>query len=297
MMNIASSAGAEIDAPRHARDIRHCVVLAASVETIRAVIRYVLSWRNKYAPPDGWAWSVTTLVALCCLGLAASCKPAAAQKLDKPALQLLQELPFCHAGHFYAVPPELVAGVFLFENHINRSIKDSIQDAAFGLLLENTDEDWWVRWAESAAKRAHSARHAHLLSNKWPAEVVATGFVVSIGPAQITPRTAIAACAKSVPQRPVCGGGIKKLIASLLRDTESIELVSLVLSYERDEHWNFTGVDPSRDIGVWATLYNLGGDYFRARYRDQKEYEVSRLGRWVRDFRNIIAEGLRCGQD
>src|SRR5271156_5632919 len=68
------------------------------------------------------------------------------------SLGLDARLPFCEAAKGYDVSAEVLAGVFLFENQINRGIKDTVEDAAFRVLLSNTDEDWWTKWADRTMK-------------------------------------------------------------------------------------------------------------------------------------------------
>jgi hypothetical protein len=137
------------------------------------------------------------------------------QGLTDSSVRLLLKLPFCAAAKKYDVSPEVLAGVFLYENQINRQIKDTIQDGVFTILLQNRDDNWWAYWAERAMKMADDTERVRLVSNKWPLEVIATGVVVSIGPAQITPRTVLRAC-NVLTDIDVCRHGIRYLITGLL---------------------------------------------------------------------------------
>jgi hypothetical protein len=138
---------------------------------------------------------------------------------------------------------------------------------------------------------ADRAEPLRLQSNRWPVDLVATGLVVSIGPAQITPRTAILACAAVVPRPDACGRGVKDLVESLLEETKSLNVVALVLRYEATNHLKITGDDVTLDIGQWATIYNVGGNYFR-KNQNGKVGTANRFGQWVASEASAIRDAL-----
>jgi hypothetical protein len=92
------------------------------------------------------------------------------------------------------VPPEVTAGVFIAEELLNRGAVDITQDTLFHFLVRSRDDNWWTHWALDAMELADRAEDARMVSNKWPLNIVKTGIVFSIGPAQITPRTVLHAC-------------------------------------------------------------------------------------------------------
>ncbi len=145
------------------------------------------------------------------------------------------------------------------ENRANRGIKDELEDAAFRFLLKEKDDEWWERWAANNMQMAEAAEEPHLISNKWPVELIATGLVVSIGPAQITPRTALRAC-QALRDKPICEGGAKSLVSQMLDAVASIKVAAAVLRFEANEEMRLTGKDVSDDFAVWATIYNVGGE-------------------------------------
>jgi hypothetical protein len=217
------------------------------------------------------------------------------ESLSLPAQEILSKLPFCEVGKRLLVPPEVIAGVFLFENQINRGFKDAVQDSAFRILLASSDDRWWPIWAKRTMEMADRAEPLRLQSNRWPVDLVATGLVVSIGPAQVTPRTALLACDAIVPRADVCGRGVRDLIESLLDETKSLNVVALVLRYEAIDHLKITGDDVSLDIGQWATIYNVGGNYFR-RNQNGKVAKANRFGQWVASEASALRDALKCSQ-
>jgi hypothetical protein len=200
---------------------------------------------------------------------------------------------FCRAGHQYKVPPELVAGVFLAENVLNRGWKDRAQDAIFQFLVDNRDEKWWSQWADEAMAMADRDEEIRLMSNKWPVELVSTGIVFSIGPAQITPRTALTACLQAQPRPSICEGGVRSLVKRLLSQAGSIEIAALVLQYEYLQHFEVTGKEISCNLGAWSTLYNYGGAYYRKASLSQATL-VNRFSQWVESHSKSIRIQLAC---
>jgi hypothetical protein len=214
-----------------------------------------------------------------------------ARSLEQSAMLIASDvLPermlFCRVGHQYKVPPELVAGVFFAENVINRGWKDRVQDAIFQFLVDNRDEEWWSQWADQAMAMADRDEEVRLMSNKW-------WIVFSIGPAQITPRTAITACLHAQPRPSICEGGIRSLVKRLLSQAGSIEIAAIVLQYEYLKQFQATGKEMSCNLGAWSTLYNYGGAPYRKASSSQAAL-VNRFGQWVESHSKSIREQLAC---
>jgi hypothetical protein len=204
----------------------------------------------------------------------------------------LTQVPFCEAGARFEVPPEIVAGVVLAEEMLNRSAVDSAQDTIFQILVRTRDENWWAQWAVDAMKVADNAEGVRVLSNKWPPHVISSGVVVSIGPAQITPRTALRACAYLKDAPSVCKEGTRSLIRQLLDDAAAADVAAMVLRFEQEAHVASVGIDLSRDVGRWATAYNFGGDYYRRAF--QGKFPINSFGRWVASNVDEIRIRLSC---
>lgn len=211
-------------------------------------------------------------------------------RIDGISKALLGRLPFCAGIDRLDVPTELIAAVIVAENQINRGVADTIQDILFDGLVKYHDDKWWSAWAERSFQLTNEAETTRLVSNKWPADVVATGFVFSIGPAQITPRTALRACASLSNSPATCVGGVRHLVKSLLSDRGAVELAAVVLRAEATWHLEISGVDPSRDLALWATLYNAGGDY----YRNARANGPNHFGTWVAEHASIIGKTIGC---
>jgi hypothetical protein len=204
----------------------------------------------------------------------------------------LNQIPFCEAGSTFGVPPEIVAGVILAEDLLNRSAVDIAQDTIFRILLNTRDENWWTRWAADAMRLADDAEDLHIVSNKWPPYVVSSGVVMSIGPAQITPRTALRACAYLNQAASLCKEGPRFLIRRMLDELGAPDVAAMVLRFERDAHAASVGIDLSSDVGRWATAYNFGGDYYRRAFAHQ--FPTNAFGRWVASNVDKIRVHLSC---
>jgi hypothetical protein len=205
----------------------------------------------------------------------------------------LSRVPYCDIARRYRVPPELLAGVILAENALNRDWKDTAQDVIFRFLVDHRDELWWSRWREQAMQLADLSENEHLAFNKWPLEVVTSGVVFSIGPAQITPRTAIQACAQTETSNEHCSSGTRALIQALLDDTASTELAAMILDYERRGQLKVTSEDVSCDIAAWSTLYNYGGGSYRKAAPGGTRL-VNAFGNWVHIRASSIHQSLAC---
>jgi hypothetical protein len=226
-----------------------------------------------------------------------SCTPGFSH-FEESETTWLRSLPFCEVARNVGVPAELVAGVFFFENRINRNVKDTVQDTAFRIMLKGLSKEWWDEWASKSMTLASSRESATAQANRWPAEVAATGLVISLGPAQITPRTALLACKgetllreASSPLYTICEAGVRNLIESILDERKSIELSALILRYEAHNHYALTGTSVIGDLGTWATLYNRGGYYYR---NGKNSGSLTKLGGWVAENRVSLRELVNC---
>jgi hypothetical protein len=255
-------------------------------------MRYVLYLKTRcfLVRRRGLALTIGLLFLL--FGLSVFYNSARSEELEPVIAARLKTIPFCEAGRQFDVPPELVAGVFLFENLLARGLVDSAQDAIFNFLIDHRDGVWWDRWAVDAMRLADEFEDARLVSNKWPPSVVATGVAFSIGPAQITPRTALRSC-RSLQNTPsVCANGTKFLIRQLLSERGAAEAAAMVLHFEQRMQKKETGIDVSGDVGRWATIYNVGGDFYRKTFTGG--IDVNRFGRWVSENAEGFRTELRC---
>jgi hypothetical protein len=199
---------------------------------------------------------------------------------------------FCTAAAQFGVPAELVAGVYIAEQVLNRGPLDTAQDFIFKVLLETHDDNWWRRWSVDGLNVADGLVDSRGGSNKWPVHVVATGIVWSIGPAQITPRTALRACNFFRDNPSVCSQGVRELMKALLDVSRSPEIASMVLSFERSGFLAEEGIDLADDLGRWATAYNFGGEYYRVVFR--RGPAVNFFGRWVSSKAGGLRRALKC---
>lgn len=213
--------------------------------------------------------------------------------LSEDSLRELARLPYCDVAASHGVRASVLAGVVLAEKQLNRDWSDAVQDGLFRIALALRSDEGWRRWAERASAAAQAGLAARARTTDWSRDVAWTGFVFSLGPAQITPRTALRACGNA-PHAPDWCAGVGSTIRALLDETTSLEVAALVLRDERETHLRATDVDVGDAPGRWATLYNFGGDLFRARFRDRPARPANGFGQWVERHQAAITAGLTC---
>jgi hypothetical protein len=197
----------------------------------------------------------------------------------------------CRASERFKVQSGLVAGVFFAERVLNRSVIDNLQDRWMSSLVQSQDKVWWENWAKQGDVEASSAEQLRRLGNKWPIDLVEIGYVMSIGPLQITPRTAMRMCRRNEMKLDLCQGGIRAIVERLLSVKIAFEFGAAVIRSE----WNaYHGRETMiHNIGLAATLYNMGEDYFAARYGTDSTF-TNTFGRWIADRSSTLEAFLDC---
>lgn len=180
----------------------------------------------------------------------------------------------------HGVPAVAIAGVVAAEWALNRNLVDTAQDAWLATRLAWHDESWWAAWAVEWERQTERVLAARSIANRWPVDVVGSGYVMSFGPAQIQPRTALRACARRGAALQVCSGGTRSLMQGLLDEGSSLELVGLVLRTEAATWQQHTATNVDADAGLLATLYSSGAEYILVAAADRVPYP-NRMGRWV----------------
>lgn len=189
----------------------------------------------------------------------------------------------------HKIPLAAVAGVIAAEWILNRNFVDSLQDQWLLTRLEMHDDVWWERWAAESARAAEYARSARLLSNKWPVSLVASGYVMSFGPAQIQPRTVILACKRFSFEEPICRQDVRSLMRSLLAAEASVWLVAVILRYEAEIWTVHTRQDTRNNVGLLASLYSAGAEYHITTLPNRmNQIQLNQVGRWVENHRMVI---------
>ena len=178
------------------------------------------------------------------------------------------------------VPAAAIAGVIVAESTLNRNLVDRAQDAWLATQLALHGDVWWDDWARTWSRETERAAGARWVGNKWPVSVIASGYVMSFGAAQIQPRTALRACAGVTAAVPACTGGTKTLLHALLDEATSIGLAALVLQFEAVQWRDRTGRDVRADIAFLATLYSSGGEYVYAS-QGVGGRKPNRMGAWL----------------
>lgn len=88
----------------------------------------------------------------------------------------------------YDVDPILVKAILEVEGENINSI-DYLQDLLLESQLARHDSTWWENWATRHDSIANNYLPLRSKSGKWPVSLYSSLYVVSFGPAQITPRT------------------------------------------------------------------------------------------------------------
>lgn len=247
---------------------------------------------------------VGAVIAACFLGFAALVLYAifgpqshndnlAQTQLTQQSFSDLDTLPFCDVSSTLGIPAEVLAGVVLAEKQLNRDLTDAIQDSIANILLVTQNDEWWDSWAATSQAAARADEQKRLDSSDWSSNVAQTGFVFSLGPAQITTRTAISACATTEYRYEVCTHGVKHLVSSMMDPVKSLDVSAVVLVAEREKHLLVTGKDISDKPGTWAALYNYGGDIYR-HYFGSNDEKLNRFSQWVADRSTEISSNLNC---
>lgn len=169
----------------------------------------------------------------------------------------------------------VIRGIFLAEVELNGNIFDELQERLYQpRFVSFRDEDWqsWLEYNEEMAKKAARAR---LLANKWPQELVVTGYVQSFGPGQITPRTILNVCRRN-PTLDYCRQSTGKQVVRLFDEGGAIAAATAILYDAGTESRKKWGAVPT--VGALATAYNVGTDYYLEKF---SENEVNAFGKYV----------------
>jgi len=93
---------------------------------------------------------------------------------------------------------------------------------------------------------------------------------------------------------PVCSGGIQGVMRALVDVPGSFDMAAVLLRFEREDLLGHGGADLGDSPALWATVYNVGGDFFRAVYVPRYGAVPNRLGRWVADNLGKIRSAIGC---
>jgi len=194
----------------------------------------------------------------------------------------------------YRITPVAIAGAIVAERTLNKTSLDHAQDLVLNTWLQLVPASvWWKEWARSADLIAQRAEEVRMQSNKWPVSLIATGFVASYGPAQLTPRTVLRACVASGIAEYPCDPDIRTLLGRILKEETAIDLVAMVLGFE-SEVWEKESDYPVRkDPGLLGSLYSMGADYYlyqHGKNNQQPAYNV--FGKWIRSHKDEISKAI-----
>lgn len=142
----------------------------------------------------------------------------------------------------------MIAGVIMEEAKKNVNYIDLFQDKWLKAMLQVKNDDWWEEWKTENENQCELASEVRQISNKWPLSIVSSGYVMSFGLGQITPRTVLKACDQTKCTISVCCGNTKEIISKLIKTKNNIKLTAVTLYYEYIRHQQITGEDVRTDL-------------------------------------------------
>jgi hypothetical protein len=202
-------------------------------------------------------WSIPSLALAAWLGSGGSAPASVAQ--------LPASLAYCRTVAQLDLPAWLPLAVVETEGRLNTTFTDDLQDQVFRRALDAHDAAWWTAWANRNAGLARRSLSLRARSGKWPADLVISGYVISVGPAQITPRTLLAAC-QGRADLAACEGGAREVLLRLFDEAAAPELAAIVISHERRRFCAGLAATRCAPSSLQlAGLYNWGTDIYLAR--------------------------------
>jgi hypothetical protein len=197
----------------------------------------------------------------------------------------------------FQLPAEAIAGVISAEMTLNHGLKDDVEDAFLTGLLVAKNSAWWRSWYAHCNAEAERATVIHNSTGKWPATLILEGYVVSFGPAQITPRTLFQALKAAGEFDFESPRFVKDSISGLLDAEHSVRYVALILNFELSKFSGWTPAVLPRHLGVLGTLYSFGGDRFcSAVEKPLSSVPVYTFGSWIQEHSQEIHSYLSFSQ-
>ena len=182
------------------------------------------------------------------------------------------------------IDPLAVAGVIAAELTLNYNYTDAAQDGYIKSLIQLQNDEWLEHWVDNNEKLAQRALESRMKSNKWPISLVTQGYIASIGPAQITPRTSILACKAIHYASPPCTYSVKNMLTALLNEESAVAMTGVVINYELVYAESKGLYQARRDIGLQGTLYSSGADFYCNKYKDDPNApHYNKIGHWIID--------------
>jgi hypothetical protein len=204
---------------------------------------------------------------------------------------------FLRVANKHGIDVLAIAGVIAAEQTLNRNFKDTVQDTFLEYELATRPAAFWEPWRIRCRDISESATEMFVKTGKWPQELVRNGYVMSFGPAQITPRTLFSAFERTgIRDFPAT----EEVMAGLLKPHVSIEYAAIILKAEGSDLKSWNSHDSSKYLGQLGTLYSCGSlRILRAkggRALHLSDIPVNPFGRWMesnRDqLRRLLSEDL-----
>lgn len=196
----------------------------------------------------------------------------------------------------FGLPSVAVGGVVAAEQSRNINAIDGFEDAVLRRLLRERSSASWDAWLASNQALERRVGNFRLIGNKWPQRLIFSAYVVSFGPAQLTPRTVLRAC--MVVRTPIshpCHKHVKQIMSTLLDEDGAFVLTAVVLEFEAVQWQVYYHEDIRSDVGLLASLYSAGGDYYRHVYGAAGTLRVRNdFGKWLSTHLGDIGRATAC---
>lgn len=179
------------------------------------------------------------------------------------------------------LPPGIAVAAIRTERRRNYSMSDYLQDRYLEwILTEHRDAGWWEEWASGNERVAARNLAIKVRTGRWPVSVIRSSYIMSFGPAQITPRTALSAC-RRLPIVPDCRGTVRELVVRILGTKAPGSIAATIIAFERNRFCE--GREKCElSIAELLTLYSVGADIV-----------LGRLGKIIPG--QFAADGARYG--
>lgn len=156
----------------------------------------------------------------------------------------------------------VAAGAILAVELTQRTMLDDLEEEYVRTLLRDKDEAFFLELARNFVSPPAESEDVSTLDRML--------YFCSLGPAQIQVRVALEMEPLIAAARKRASHTLRQTLTSLLDNEDTLDYLCAVLKREMDAYRENAGIDISHDVGVLATVYNLGSPVVRARQLKKK---------------------------
>ncbi len=171
----------------------------------------------------------------------------------------------------FGVDP-VVIGAIVAAEIANRSFVDDMEEDYVRRLLREKDDDFFRALQAAFLDRTQSGGKSLSAMDRMI-------YFWSLGAAQVQVRVALEIEDRIARLEERAPRPLRAILQSLLDERECLDFVCAVVRRASDAYHRIAGIDISRDVGVLATVYNLGSPEARARHLAQNPQHRRRPGK------------------